>query len=53
MGFVEATDLSAQELSQKILEVLRPIELDPTLCVGFCFDGASVMSGHGGVFRLS
>ena len=49
VGFVEAMDLSAQGLSRKILEVLRPLELDPTLCVGFCFDKASVMLGHTGV----
>lgn len=48
VGFVEAADLSAQGISQKILEVLQPLELDPSLCVGLCFDGASVMSGHRG-----
>lgn len=53
VGFMETADLSAQGISLKILEVLQPLELDPTLCVGFCFDGASVMSGNrGGVHVL-
>ena len=48
VGFVATPDLSAKGISEKILEVLEPLELDPALCVGFCFDGASVMSGHRG-----
>ncbi len=35
---------------KKILQVLAPLDLDPELCVGFCIDGSSVMSGaKGGV----
>lgn len=48
MGFVKTMDLSAQGITQKILEVLQPLELDPSLCVGFCCNGALVMSGHRG-----
>ncbi len=48
LGFVKTADLSAQGISQRIHEILEPLGLDPSLCVGFCFDGASVMSGHRG-----
>lgn len=48
LGFVKTADLSAQGISQRILEILEPLRLDPSLCVGLCFDGASVMSGHRG-----
>ncbi|CAK6969183.1 zinc finger MYM-type protein 1-like, partial [Scomber scombrus] len=48
LGFVKTADLSAQGISRRILEILEPLGLDPSLCVGFCFDGASVMSGHRG-----
>ncbi len=47
-GLVKTADLSAQGISQRIHEILEPLGLDPSLCVGFCFDGASVMSGHRG-----
>ncbi|XP_034033315.1 zinc finger MYM-type protein 1-like [Thalassophryne amazonica] len=40
--------MSAQGISAKILEIIEPLGLDPSLCVGFSFDGASVMSGHKG-----
>lgn len=48
LGFAKTADLSAQGILQRILEILEPLGLDPSLCVGFCFDGASVMSGHRG-----
>lgn len=38
--------MTAEAISAKILEVLEPLQLDPELCVGFGFDGASVMSGN-------
>lgn len=41
VGFLEATDLSVQGISQKAPEVLHLLELDFTLCVSFCFDDAS------------
>lgn len=50
IGFLDTCDMTAAAISEKILEVLAPLNLDPDLCVGFCFDGASVMSGaKGGV----
>lgn len=48
IGFVDTGDMSANAISEKILEVLQPLELDPSLCVGLSFDGASVMSGNRG-----
>uniref|UniRef100_A0A673LF96 TTF-type domain-containing protein n=1 Tax=Sinocyclocheilus rhinocerous TaxID=307959 RepID=A0A673LF96_9TELE len=48
VGFVETGDMSTSAISAKILEVLEPLQLDPNLCVGFGFDGASVMSGKKG-----
>lgn len=48
VGFVETGDMSANAISAKILDVLEPLQLDHALCVGFGFDGASVMSGHKG-----
>lgn len=41
-------ELSAQRISQRTLKVLEPLGLDPSLCIRFCFDGASVMSGYKG-----
>ncbi len=50
IGFMNTSDLTAAGISEKILQLLEPLELDPLLCVGLCFDGAAVMSGnHGGV----
>ena len=50
VGFLDTADMSANAIANTILEVLAPFELDPLLCVGFCFDSASVMSGsHAGV----
>ncbi len=50
IGFMNTSDLTAAGISEKILQLLEPLELDPLLCVGMCFDGAAVMSGnHGGV----
>ena len=48
VGFVETDKMTAEAISAKILEVLEPLQLDPGLCVGFGFDGASVMSGNRG-----
>jgi hypothetical protein len=46
VGFVETSDLSAQSIAEKIVEVVSFFALDPDDCVGFSFDGASVMSGN-------
>ena len=43
IGFVDTSDMSASGISEKILQVIKPLQLDPSLCVGFSFDGASVM----------
>ncbi len=40
--------MSAPGISQRILEVIEPLGLDPSLCVRICLDGKSVMSGHRG-----
>lgn len=48
IGFVDTNDMSAVAIAEKILEVIEPLQLDPSLCVGFSFDGASVMSGNKG-----
>lgn len=48
IGLVETAEMSAVGISQRILEVIDPLGLDPSLCVGICLDGASVMSGHRG-----
>lgn len=45
VGFVDTGDASAEGIALKMLRLLEPFELDPGLCVGFGFDGASVMSG--------
>jgi ethanolamine ammonia-lyase small subunit len=50
VGFVETDNMTAEAISAMILEVLEPLQLEPGLCVGFGFDGASVMSwNRGGV----
>ncbi len=47
---MNTSDLTAAGISEKLLQLLEPLELDLLLCVGLCFDGAAVMSGnHGGV----
>lgn len=48
VGLVDTGDMTAASIARKIKDVLTPFELDPRLCVGFGFDGASVMSGHKG-----
>uniref|UniRef100_A0A667Y2X2 TTF-type domain-containing protein n=1 Tax=Myripristis murdjan TaxID=586833 RepID=A0A667Y2X2_9TELE len=48
IGFVETSDMSASGISEKILQVIEPLQLDPSLCVGFSFDGVSVVSGSKG-----
>lgn len=47
-GFVETADMIAEGISQRIHKVLKPLDLDPALCVGSCFDGASDTSGNRG-----
>ena len=51
VGLVDISkDQTAQGIAIAIQEILSPIELNPSQCVGFSFDGASVMSGpKGGV----
>lgn len=50
VGFLDTSDMAANGIAEKILQVLAPFDLDPSLCIGFGFDGASVMSGsQGGV----
>uniref|UniRef100_A0A8C9YWK2 TTF-type domain-containing protein n=1 Tax=Sander lucioperca TaxID=283035 RepID=A0A8C9YWK2_SANLU len=48
VGFMDTCDMSASGISEKILQVIEPLQLDPSLCVGFSFDGGSVMSGNKG-----
>lgn len=48
VGLVAKDNMTAYAIAQKILEAVAPFELDPSLCVGFGFDGASVMPGHKG-----
>jgi hypothetical protein len=48
IGLVDTEEMTAEAISKKIMEVVAPVELDPNLCVGFGFDGASVMAGHKG-----
>ena len=44
VGFVvRSSDLSAEGISNSILSILEELELDPDKCVGFGFDGASVI----------
>jgi len=52
VGFIETGDMSANGISSKILQIIEPLQLDPSLCVGFGFDGASVMSGNKGGVHL-
>ncbi|KAJ8033194.1 Zinc finger MYM-type protein 1 [Holothuria leucospilota] len=50
IGFVETEELNATAISSKIMEALSIFKLDRDKCIGFSFDGASVMSGiKGGV----
>lgn len=39
-------------VSEKILQVIEPLQLDPSLCVGLSFDSSSVMSGNKGVVNV-
>lgn len=48
VGFVATEEMHATAIAHKILEVIQPLQLDPSLCVGFSFDGAAVMSGNKG-----
>ena len=50
IGFVQLKDLSAQCISDELLKLLQPFDLEPVCCVGQGYDGASFMSGkEGGV----
>ena len=51
VGLVDISkNQTAQGIAIAIQEILSPIELNPSQCVGFSFDGASVISGaKGGV----
>ncbi|KAI6648802.1 Zinc finger MYM-type protein 1-like [Oopsacas minuta] len=50
IGFIELKDMDAGTISEKLIELLKPFEVDPLKCAGQGYDGASVMSGiHGGV----
>lgn len=51
MGFVATHDLISGAISNKILEILEPLQLDPELCVGFSVDSASLMAGSKGVVQ--
>ncbi|CAK6975900.1 zinc finger MYM-type 1-like protein [Scomber scombrus] len=46
IGLVDTEEMTAEAIAKKIMEVVAPFELDPNLCVGFGFDGASVMAGY-------
>lgn len=35
LGFADMADISADVISRKILDVLEPLELDPSLSMGF------------------
>lgn len=48
IGLLDTDDMTAEGIAKMILEVVTPLELDPNLCVGFGFDGASVMAGQKG-----
>lgn len=37
IGFLDTCNMTADAISKKILQVLAPLDLDPELCVGFCF----------------
>ena len=48
--FIELQGMDAGTISEKLIKLLQPFELEPLKCVGQGYDGASVMSGiHGGV----
>ena len=50
IGFIELKDMDTGTISEKLIKLLQPFELDPLKCVRQGYDGASVMSGiHGGV----
>lgn len=46
IGIFHMENVGAESLSNKITEHLISLGLNPTLCVGQCYDGASVMSGR-------
>jgi len=48
IGLVDTEEMTAEAIAKNIMEIVAPFELDLNLCVGFGFDGASVMAGHKG-----
>ncbi len=52
IGFMNTLDLTAAVISENILQLLEPLELDPLLCVGLCFNGAAVMPGNRGCVHV-
>ena len=44
IGFIELKDMDAGTISEKLIKLLQPFELDPLKCVGQGYDGTSVMS---------
>lgn len=45
ISLLDTEEMTAKTIAKKIIEVVALFELDPNLCVGFGFDGASVMAG--------
>ena len=43
IGFIELKDMNAGKISEKLIKLLQPFELDPLKPVGQGYDGASVM----------
>ena len=41
--------MDAGTISEKLIKLLKPFELDRLKCVGQGYDGASVMSGQSGI----
>ncbi|XP_076356908.1 zinc finger MYM-type protein 1-like [Tachypleus tridentatus] len=46
LDFTTAEGLDANSLLKKILESLAKCGIDHNACIGQCYDGAAVMSGH-------
>lgn len=46
LDFTAAEGLDADSLLNKILETLASCGIDHNACIGQCYDGAAVMSGH-------
>ncbi|XP_076348043.1 zinc finger MYM-type protein 1-like [Tachypleus tridentatus] len=46
LDFTAAEGLDADSLLKKIMETLAKCGIDYNVCIGQCYDGAAVMSGH-------